>query len=198
MRLIGSSALLALLLVLFGLFAAACGGGGTTAGVARLTNSARPTSSSSTVYRTPPTKADMYAAASCMRRRGVPNFPNPIFVLGRYHFGFTAGSGVNPDTPQFKTAEEYCTAHFLGTGRPFSPTQLAQWHTQALNYARCIRAHGLKVFPDPPPANQNRLGQPEILLPSSLPQNLLGTPAWVHARQACKSLSAGIAVAWSS
>lgn len=132
-----------------------------------------------------------------MRTHGVPNFPNPIFLLGEYRFGFTADSGVNYHTPQFRTAEQYCTAHFLGAGKPFSPAQLAQWHTQALKYAQCIRKNGLKVFPDPPPASQNGLGQPEILLPSTLPQNLLGTPAWLHAQAACKSLSTGVAVAWS-
>jgi hypothetical protein len=179
--------------------AAGCGGSH-VAGVARLAATTTPSandSSKSIRYRTPPTKADLYAASACMRKHGVPNFPNPIFILGNYRFGYTVDSGVNPDTPQFQKAHRYCTKRYLDTGKPFSPAQLARWHTQALKYAECIRAHGLKIFPDPPPASQNGLGSPEILLPATLPQNLLGTPAWLHAQRACKSLSAGIAVAWS-
>jgi hypothetical protein len=132
-----------------------------------------------------------------MRKHGVPNFPNPIFILGRYRFGFTADSGVDFHTPQFHKAEAYCQRRFLGAGKQYSPAQLSQWHTRALKYAQCIRANGLAIFPDPPPAGQTGLGGPEILLPSTLPQNLLGTPAWLHAQRACKALSAGVAVAWS-
>jgi hypothetical protein len=132
-----------------------------------------------------------------MRKHGVPNFPNPIFILGKYRFGFTVDSGVNPHTPQYQAAQRYCMNRYLDPNKPYSPAQLAKWHTQALKYAQCIRANGLKIFPDPPPAGQIGLGGPEILLPSTLPQDLLGTPAWLHAQRACKSLSAGVAVAWS-
>jgi hypothetical protein len=141
--------------------------------------------------------AVLYAASACMRKHGVPNFPNPIFILGEYRFGFTVDSGVNSHTPQYQAALRYCMNRYLHPGEQFSPAQLAQWHTQALKYARCIRANGLKIFPDPPPASQNGLGGPEILLPTTLPQNLLGTPGWLHAQRACKSLSTGVAVAWS-
>lgn len=179
-----------------GLVAAGCGGGTHSAGVAHLVTTTTRTTSNSTLYRTPPTMAVLYAASACMRKHGVPNFPNPVFILGRYRFGFTADSGVNFHTPQYKAATRYCTNRYL-PNKPFSPAQLAQWHTQALKYAQCIRANGLKIFPDPPPASRNGLGGPEILLPATLPQNLLGTPGWLHAQRACKSLSTGIAVAWS-
>ena len=180
-----------------GLVTAGCGGRTQSVAVAHLVTTTTRTTSNATVYRTPPTKAVLYAASACMRKHGVPNFPNPIFILGKYRFGFTRDSGVNFHTPQFQAAERYCMNRYLQPNKPFSPAQLAQWHTQALKYAQCIRANGLKIFPDPPPASQTALDGPEILLPSSLPQNLLGTPAWLHAQRACKSLSTGIAVAWS-
>jgi hypothetical protein len=186
------SAVISLVLV-----AAGCGGGADGTGVAHLATTTTRTTSNSTVYRVPPTKAVLYAASACMRKHGVPNFPNPIFILGKYRFGFTSDSDVDPHTPQFQAAERYCMNRYLDPNKPFSPAQLAQWHTQALKYAQCIRANGLKIFPDPPPVGQNSLNGPEILLPGSLPQNLLGTPAWLHAQRACKSLSRGIAVAWS-
>jgi hypothetical protein len=180
-----------------GLVAAGCGGGTHGAGVAHLVTTTTRTTSNATVYRTPPTRAVLYAASACMRKHGVPNFPNPIFILGEYRFGFTVDSGVNSHTPQYQAALRYCMNRYLHPGEQFSPAQLAQWHTQALKYARCIRANGLKIFPDPPPASQNGLGGPEILLPTTLPQNLLGTPGWLHAQRACKPLSTGVAVAWS-
>jgi hypothetical protein len=180
-----------------GLVAAGCGGGTHSAGVAHLTATTVDSASKSTLYRTPPTKAVLYAASACMRKHGVANFPNPIFILGKYRFGFTADSGVDSHTPQYRAAQRYCMNRYLDPGKPYSPAQLAQWHTQALKYAQCIRAHGLKIFPDPPPADQNGLGGPEILLSSGLPQDLLVTPAWLHAQRACKSLSSGVAVAWS-
>lgn len=179
-----------------GLIAAGCRGSHST-GVAHLAPATTGAASTSTRYRTPPTKAVLYAASACMRKHGVPNFPNPIFILGNYRFGFTVDSGVDSHTPQYAAARRYCMNRYLHPGKPYSPAQLAQWHTQALKYARCIRAHGLEIFPDPPPAGQNGLGSPEILLPHTLPQNLLGTPAWLHAQHACKSLSTGVAVAWS-
>jgi hypothetical protein len=180
-----------------GLVAAGCGGGTHSAGVAHLATTATRATRDPTVYRTPPTKAVLYAASACMRKHGVPNFPNPIFILGKYRFGFTRDSGVNFHTSQFQAANRYCMTRYLHPNESFSPSQLAQWHTQALKYAQCIRANGLKIFPDPPPASQNGLGGPEILLPSDLPQNLLGTPGWLHAQRVCKSLSTGVAVAWS-
>lgn len=179
-----------------GVVVTGCGGTHGTA-VAHLAATTNGSASNSTVYRKPPTKADLYAASACMRKHGVPNFPNPIFILGKYRFGYTVDSGVNPETPQFQKAHRYCTKRYLDPNKPFSPAQLAQWHTQALKYAECIRTHGLKIFPDPPPASDETLGGPEILLPGTLPQDLLGTPAWLHAQRACKSLSTGIAVAWS-
>jgi hypothetical protein len=180
-----------------GLVTAGCGGGTHSVGVAHLVTTTTRTTSNSTVYRTPPTMAVLYAASACMRKHGVPNFPNPIFILGKYRFGFTVDAGVNFHTAQYKAALRYCMNRYFHPGEQFSPAQLAQWHTQALKYAQCIRANGLKIFPDPPPASQNGLGGPEILLPPTLPQNLLGTPGWLHAQRACKSLSTGVAVAWS-
>lgn len=179
-----------------GLLATGCGGLHNR-GIARLATTTAGSDTNAGEYRTPPTNATLYAASACMRKHGVPNFPNPIFILGKYRFGFTADSGVNFHTPQYQTAQRYCMDRYLDPDKPFSPAQLAQWHTQALRYAGCIRAHGLKIFPDPPSANQNGLGGPEILLPSTLPRNLLGTPAWLRAQRSCKSLSAGVAIAWA-
>jgi len=180
-----------------GFLAAGCGGSSHGAGVAHLAVTTSGVARTPTVYKKPPTMAVLYATSACMRKHGVPNFPNPIFILGRYRFGFTADSGVNFHTPQYQAAQKYCMNRYLDPNGQYSPAQLAKWHAQALKYAQCIRANGLKIFPDPPPADKNGLGGPEILLPSTLPQDLLGTPGWLHAKSACKSLSSGVAVAWS-
>jgi hypothetical protein len=110
-----------------------------------------------------------------MRSHGVPNFPDPI--NGR--FGFTLKSGVNPDTPQFKTAYSYCGTRYLGLSTRSTPAQRAQWNAAAVKYSHCMRSHGLSDFPDPD-------GTGAIYLPTA---NYIDTPLAQRAQQACKFLS---------
>ena len=51
-------------------------------------------------------KAAALAAAACMRRNGVPNFPDPTFTGG--HQSLALGSGINPDAPAFQRAAKIC------------------------------------------------------------------------------------------
>jgi len=48
---------------------------------------------------------DMLKYVDCMRKNGVPKFPDPQ-PDGRMLFD--GGSGVDPDSPQFKAAQEAC------------------------------------------------------------------------------------------
>jgi hypothetical protein len=119
-------------------------------------------------------------AARCMRAHGVPNFPDPNSLPGvlKGHFGFTAGSGIDPDTPQFEAAYTYCGKRYLHM-HTATPAQRARWNAAAVAYSHCMRAHGVSDFPDPLP------GQGAIRLPTSEYEN---TPKVQRGMQACKSL----------
>lgn len=50
-------------------------------------------------------KAAMVANARCMRKHGVPNFPDPSFSGNHITIG---NGGANPDSPAFKRAAAAC------------------------------------------------------------------------------------------
>jgi hypothetical protein len=112
-----------------------------------------------------------------MRSHGVSNFPDPI--LGG-HFGFTADSGINPDTPQFKAAYSYCATRYLHY-RQLSPAELARRNAAAVKFSACMRSHGASDFPDPD-------GQAAINLPTDGYEH---TPDVQRAEEVCKSLFTG-------
>jgi hypothetical protein len=85
--------------------------------------------------------------AKCMRGNGVSDFPDPG-ASGKLTIDAIAnGSSVDPSAPAFKQALSACKdlepAGFTGTTR--SPEQ----QSAALKFAQCIRANGVKDFPDP-------------------------------------------------
>ena len=118
-----------------------------------------------------------------MRSHGVPNFPDPSSQPGvlKGHFGFTVGSGIDPDTPQFEAAFEYCGKRYLHM-HTATPAQRARWNAAATVYSHCMRAHGVSDFPDPLP------GQGAIRFPTSDYDN---TPKVQRGMQACKPLFTG-------
>jgi hypothetical protein len=96
----------------------------------------------------------------CMRAHGVPGFPDP------------AGSGGVPKvTPQqagvsnarFQAAQRAC-ARLLQPAQ----AQLPQITTGLLNFARCMRAHGIPNWPDP---TTDRSGQPVFDIPGIDPDS---------------------------
>jgi hypothetical protein len=87
--------------------------------------------------------------AKCMRSNGVSEFPDPD-ASGKLTIDAVAnGASLDPSTPAFKQAISACKnlepAGFTGSKRS-SEQQLA-----ALKFAQCIRANGVKDFPDPIP-----------------------------------------------
>lgn len=65
-------------------------------------------------------KQGMVAKAQCIRRHGVPGFPDPTFGPGGYGAGVMLGSGLRPDSPAIESAARAC-AH-VGTPIPGTPT----------------------------------------------------------------------------
>jgi hypothetical protein len=87
--------------------------------------------------------------AQCMRKNGVSQFPDPS-ASGKLTIDAVAnGSSLNPSAPAFKQAISACKdlepAGFMGTKRS------SQQQSAALKFAQCIRANGVKDFPDPLP-----------------------------------------------
>jgi hypothetical protein len=81
-----------------------------------------------------------------MRTHGVPNFPDPT-PQGNGGFSISIPQGVDPRSPQFQAADKACKSQM--PGGHFSPAQQHQAMAAALRMAQCMRAHGIKDFPDP-------------------------------------------------
>ncbi len=85
------------------------------------------------------------ALASCMRARGVPNFPDPSAGGGGVNLD---GTGIDPQSPAFKSAQETC-ARLGGGGGPRGARATEAEFLAALTFAKCMRTHGYPAFPDP-------------------------------------------------
>jgi hypothetical protein len=159
------TALVAVTLVLV-----ACGSGSPSPRVASLGSTTPAASGSSSAGN--PTKSAV-AYAQCIRAHGVPNWPDPD---EQGHFN------AKPDlaSPQLLAALKACKDLLPGggnmtTGGKLSPHELAQ----LLKYSKCMRAHGIKNFPDPT-SNGLTLTPGNALDPSS--------PQFRAADKACHSL----------
>ncbi|MQA60440.1 MAG: hypothetical protein GEU86_02890 [Actinophytocola sp.] len=53
----------------------------------------------------------MQEMAECMRANGVPEFPDPEPDGGGLRLDAGPGTGIDPDSPEFKAAEEKCREH---------------------------------------------------------------------------------------
>jgi hypothetical protein len=97
----------------------------------------------------PASSSKAFTFSRCMRSHGVPDFPDP-----------TRRGGVPKVTPQqagvsnsrFQVAQRACAQLLQPT-----QAQLPQMMTGLLNFARCMRSHGVPNWPDP---STDRNGQP--------------------------------------
>jgi hypothetical protein len=126
--------------------------------------------------------------ADCMRSHGVPNFPDP--GGGGGGFQIPAGSGVDPASPAFQSAQKDCQK-LLPFGGPGRGQSSEARKLQLLKLAECMRSHGIASFPDPsnsppsaPPAGGGiAFGGPGGFI--SVPQTLINSPGFKQAGQAC-------------
>jgi hypothetical protein len=140
-------ALIALTLAAVGLSlcAAACGSSAGK-GVAQIGSTQATTTSSSSSSGSRSDKRGMLVAFSaCMRKHGVPNFPDPKAV--GHGYGLTIDNET-ANSPQFKNAQRACKKLLPNGGTPTAQEQAKQLQ-EALKYAACIRAHGMPDYPDP-------------------------------------------------
>jgi hypothetical protein len=86
--------------------------------------------------------------AQCMRENGVSQFPDPDASGQLTIDGVLNGSSIDPDSPTWNAAIDACKGlqppGFTGGGERSSDEQDA-----ALQFAQCVREHGVPDFPDP-------------------------------------------------
>src|SRR5262245_22033294 len=167
------------------LIAAACGGGSSGAKVAQVgTNgNAKNSGSSSNSSNSKPVPT---AYSACMRRNGVANFPVPDsegrikITSGRFANGQQTGVDVN--SSQFKRARKACEKLLPNGGTP-TAAQQAKEQQAMLQYAQCMRSHGVPKFPDPKAGGALSLGTKAGVDPN--------TPQFKAAAQTCQKLVPG-------
>lgn len=132
--------------------------------------------------------ADGIRFADCMRSHGVPNFPDPS---GGGGIQIQAGSGINPQSPAFQSAQQAC-AKLLPGGGPGRAHPSEQAKTQMLQTSECMRQHGISGFPDPtlsPPSGpagfSQVIGRGGVFV--AIPNTInTGSPAFKQAAAACQ------------
>ncbi len=189
---------LALTLVVLALAAAGCGGGASPSVAAVGTGTTSTTSSATGAPAgssgAPHTDsggggprgfalvmrggADALKLSRCMRAHGVPNFPDPS---SNGSLQLNSSSGVDPNSPQFRSAMQACQK-VLPNGGKQSPQEMAKARQQALAFSACMRKHGVKDFPDP----QFSAGRVSIRMRAGAGSDLNPqSPAFQAAQRAC-------------
>ena len=130
--------------------------------------------------------------SDCMRSHGVPNFPDPG-PGGGIQIG--SGSGIDPQSPAFQSAQNACSKYMPGGGPGRGPASESR-KLEMLRLAECMRKHGLSTFPDPtatPPSPGSgfglAFGGPGSFI--AVPQSLIQSPAFKQAAAACGFPGAG-------
>lgn len=141
--------------VVAGAVLAACGSAGTTGTHAQSGSAGAP-------------DAETQRIVQCYRTHGDPTFPDPVYDPGdgRWHFA------ISPATAPQSTRQ--ACQHLFPSATASPPVSQAQF-ARLLQFAGCIRRHGVPGWPDPNP--QGQFGLPPSLLNKS--------PAQTRAFAAC-------------
>jgi hypothetical protein len=161
------------------LLTAGCGGS-SGQGVAEVDTTEPTTTESSSPDGS--SSADPTAYSACMRKNGVPKFPDPDSD-GRLRLKAGPGTGIDPESAQFKAADTACRKLGLGPST-LSPAQRAEDREQLLAFSACMRKNGVPNFPDP---TFNPDGSGGITLERGLDR----TPQFKAAEQACEKVLPG-------
>ena len=123
--------------------------------------------------------------ADCMRSHGVSNFPDPGAGGG---IQIPTGSGINPQSPAFQSAQHDCARYLPGPesiGHASESQKLMM-----LKESQCMRKHGFSTFPDPTSKAPQpgtgfaiAFGRPGSFI--AIPQALVGSPGFEQAAGAC-------------
>jgi hypothetical protein len=168
------------------LLASACGGSARN-GVAQVGSTPTTTSGANTGASRPRDDRNVLVAfAVCMRRHGLPKFPDPRADSNGYHLRYGAENGIDPGSSQFTNAQQACKKLLPNGGRQSSQEQAKELQA-GLEYARCMRAHAVPNFPDPKVSSDGAIefgmGAQSHVNPSS--------PSVKAAERACQHLLPG-------
>jgi len=153
--------------------------------VAKLTTpaaSAAPSAAGSAAPSSSPAPtgaAGLLAYSECMRAHGVPDFPDP--VGNSLQIKASAGSDLDPNSPQMQAAQKACQSLQPGGGQ--GGTVSAAQQAQALKFSACMRSNGVPNFPDPTFSG----GGVQLKITNIDPNS----PQFLAAQKACQSLRPG-------
>jgi hypothetical protein len=157
----------------------ACGGNSASTGSSGSSQPAGATPSASSQASN-----NAVAFAQCMRAHGIPNYPDPSAVSGHID-----SSQLGVTDTVYESARTTCDRLYPQphSGAGLTTAQQQQVLGQLLNFAKCMRSHGLPAFPDPNPASTiwGSGGGQLFTLPSGISPN---SPQFTSAENACKSL----------
>jgi hypothetical protein len=126
-------------------------------------------------------RSKLLQLATCMRAHGVPTFPDPI-APGSPPTGTSSylGDGPDPETsPRYQAAFAACRKYVVAS--PVAPGTAPDVKAEQLEYARCMRAHGVVAFPDPG-------ADGGFTIPRSIDRD---SPTFLRATAACEGLLSG-------
>jgi hypothetical protein len=104
--------------------------------------------------------APAVAWAACLRAHGVPAFPDPI-PGHKAQFSDSSANILNSRSPAVLAAEKACKAqHDAIIGTRAGPS--ADENAAFLEFARCMRAHGVPNYPDPTYGGNGRPNIPDL------------------------------------
>ena len=168
-------------LVALAVFVAGCGG---SSGAGMAPADSTQTMTTSTVLSGSSKRQALVAFSVCMRKNGVPNFPDPE-PSGK---GMKLSSeGIDANTPQFKNAQQACK-RLLPNGGNSTPQEQADHLREALRYADCMRTHGVPKFPDPKLSGDGGIEWGELGPRVGIDPD---SPQFKSAEDACKELAPG-------
>jgi hypothetical protein len=160
------------LFALLALGASACaGGGGSGSRVASLNGSSSGGRGGATTTTAPDPQDAALAFARCMRQHGI-DMPDPQPDSS----GRTRLQARGPDKRKLQAAEGACGSLLKGGNGPGQPLSAAQ-QDALLNFARCMRQHGIDI-PDPTP------GQAGVTIRKQT-KDQLDSPKFKRAEAAC-------------
>lgn len=116
------------------------------------------------------------AFARCMRSHRVPNWPDPS-SSGAFDKSKLTPQQLGASGAQVQTAQTACRHLLPNGGQPPNQSERQQARAQALQFSRCVRAHGVPSFPDPD--STGRIPDPATV---GIDQ---GSPKFQAANQAC-------------
>ena len=158
---------------------AGTGGGDGGGGAAYAGNGAPGGGAQSVMVMAGGNYADNLEFAQCMRSHGVVDFPDPSSN------GTISVGGTVSQSPQYPAADETCRKLLPNGGVP-TAAQRARSLAQLLKVSVCMRAHGIRDFPDPTADGSEipiRKGMPSDLDPNN--------PRFQSADKACQHLAPG-------